>query len=1002
MQTGAELSRTGTSAALADRRRASSRPLARVLLLIACALALLLCAAPSAFGDETSPSAPRVVKVALYEDGDYLKRNDRGELEGYNIEYLDEIARYVDWTYEYVEYPGFEPALAAIEAGEADLLPQVYRTDERAERMGFSSSPMCEIYTTLNVRLDDTRYAYEDFSAFSGMRVGVIAGGQDAAAFVQYSEDNGFSVDIVEYEATGELFDALDGGAVDAAAISHLGRSSRFRMIAQFAPEPAYFAIAPGHKEVADELDRAMDRLDLRDPDFAPLLYDRYFGVNTDQDPVFTEEESAYLASAPVLRVAYDTFRAPLSFRDPQTGEFAGAASLLFDDISRVTGLRFEFVPVDRHDKAFDLVQNGEADLVYGVDRDADRSGELLSTTGPYLRDPMALIAGANPDGTRIALPRGFALAGRMAQGAHAGDEVVLFDTPKECLNAVLDGRADIAYADTHVANYLLEESQYAGLRVTTTTTYYNHMSIGVSRAMDERLVSILDRCVQYTSGGAMTAWIAQSSLSAHPTSPLDFLRQYPLQIIAGLVALFALLLGAALYAGITRERAARRVKELSFSDPLTGGWSLARFRTEAGALLANARDGSYAIVYLDVKRFKSFNAAFGYGAGDEMLRALDGAIGALACEDEHWAHVVADEFVILSRWRGWDDLLERFDELDRRFNGADPLARLSHTLMLQAGVCVIERSPETPRIDAQSLIVFIDSARYARDSIGEVSRSEAALYSADMKERDVAERALVAAAREGLERGEFTAFYQPKVEIATNRLVGFEALARWESPERGLVPPDEFIPLFERTGLVRDLDLRMFRRVCARIREQIDAGERPLPIACNFSRLHLTDDSFPERVRGIADACGAPAGLLELELTEDLVMEDPKRAERQCQRLKDLGFRIAIDDFGSGYSSLGTLQNLPIDVLKLDRSFLMSSESGERCRAVLDGVVSIADRLDVDVVVEGVETREQAAMLVRMDERIIAQGYYYSRPVPRAASDAQFAAGSLEPSGSA
>ena len=136
----------------------------------------------------------------------------------------------------------------------------------------------------------------------------------------------------------------------------------------------------------------------------------------------------------------------------------------------------------------------------------------------------------------------------------------------------------------------------------------------------------------------------------------------------------------------------------------------------------------------------------------------------------------------------------------------------------------------------------------------------------------------------------------------------------------------------------------------------------------------------------------------LELELTENIVMEDLERAERLCRRLKDLGFRIAIDDFGSGYSSLGTLQNLPIDVLKLDRSFLMSSESGERCKAILDGVVSIADKLAVNVVVEGVETRDQASMLVRMDDRIIAQGFLYSRPVPRDVSDARFAVGFIEP----
>lgn len=954
---------------------------------------------PRAFADEPAAHGQRVVTVAYYEDGDYMSVDEEGHFAGYNIEYLDEIARYADWTYEFVNYPSWKEAYAALEASEVDLLPLVYYTEERAERMIFSSASLCEIYTTLNVRLDDTRYAYEDFKTFSGMRVGVIANSQDAEAFVSYSEKNGFSVNVVPYSTTGDLLRALDEGAVDAIAITYLGRNSRFRTIAQFTPEPLYITVSPERADVAAELDDAMSRLKLRDPDFSSMLYDRYFGINTDQDPVFTEDEYAYLDAAPVLRVAYDAFRAPLSYTDPETGEFAGAVASLFEDIARITGLRFEFVPVARHDEAIKLVEDGEADILYAIDRDSDpEAASPLATTGPYLRDPMALIVGANPSGSRVALPHGFALAENMAQTAHASDDVAYFDTPKDCLDALIEGRADIAYADTHVANYLLAEPQYENLSVTTITSYTNSMSIGVGRGVDGRLVSILDRCVQYTSDSKMTTWLSQSSLAVHPTSPVDFLRQYPVQFFAAIVALFGIVLGVALYVGRVKLRAARRVEEFSFTDPLTGGWSLARFRSEVGTRIANAPDGSYAIVYLDVKRFKSFNAAFGYATGDRVLLDLNGALAAMRAPDERYAHVIADEFVLLVRWNGWEALLERFDELDRRFNGTDTLTGLSHRLLLQAGACVVERSDETPRIDAQTIIEFVDSARYARDSIGDISRSTAAQYSAGMKDRDVAERALVAAAHDALDRGEFTAFYQPKVEISSNRLVGFEALARWISPERGLVPPDEFIPLFERTGLVIDLDFHIFRQACARIREQLDAGGRALVIACNFSRLHLQNDGFPETVKGIADEYGTPVELLELELTESIVMEDPERAERLCRQLKDLGFRIAVDDFGSGYSSLGTLQNLPIDVLKLDRSFLMSSESGERCRAILDGVVFIADKLDVHVVVEGVETRDQASMLVRMDDRIVAQGFLYSRPVSRDVSDAQFAAGFIEP----
>ncbi len=951
----------------------------------------------AAYADDTASSDKRVVRVGCYEDGDYMSVDDTGEHIGYNIDYLEEIRRYAGWTYEYVDFAGWADAYDALETGDIDLLPAVYYTDDRADRMLFSAVPMCSIYTTLNVRTDDRRYAYEDFEAFSGMRVGVIQDSQDAQAFVRYSQENDFDVDAVEYLETDDLLTALDRGELDAIAITYLGSNSRFRTIAQFAPEPIHFALPVDRVELEQDLNAAMNRLQLRDPSFSTLLYNRYFGINTDQDPVFTEEEYAYLESAPVLKVAYDSFRTPLSYTDPETGAFGGVAARLFDDISSITGLTFEFVPVDLHGNAFDLVESGEVDLVAGVDRDADEAmGGIVSTTGPYLRDPMALIVGANPTGTRIALPRGFALAAEMER-VHAGDEVIYFDTPKQCVDAVLTGAADSAYADTHVANYLLSESQYESLTVITVTDHTNDMSIGVAASADPRLLSILDRCVQYTAEGKITTWLSQSSLAVHPTSPLDFLRQYPLQIIVGIVALFAMALAGALYLGRTKLRTARRIEELSFTDPLTGGWTLARFRSAAEEVLEDPKREGHVIVYLDIARFKSFNAAFGYAAGDQLLIELDRLIGNMAREGEHHAHITADEFVVLMKWDGWDAFLDRFAELDRRFNELDVLRSHSHRLLLHAGACVVERAKGSRRLDAQALAELMDCARYARDSVGETSSSEAALYTSDMKERDVAERALVALARDALERGEFAAYYQPKVELATNRIVSFEALVRWESPDRGLVQPNDFIPLFEKNGFVTEIDLHVLRLACTRLEERLAQGLPVVPIACNFSRLHLQGDGFPEKVKAIVDEYEVPVDLIELELTENIVMEDLERAKRICRRLKELGFRISIDDFGSGYSSLGTLQDLPIDVLKLDRTFLMSSESGERSRAILEGVVDIAEKLHVTIVVEGVETCDQASLLLQLDDSIIAQGYLYSRPVPRGESDRQLDDGSLE-----
>lgn len=179
----------------------------------------------------------------------------------------------------------------------------------------------------------------------------------------------------------------------------------------------------------------------------------------------------------------------------------------------------------------------------------------------------MALVAGPNPSGSRVALPSGFSLAASTAYSSYAEYDIVYCDTPKDCFDAVLEGKADIAFADTHVANYLLAEPQYESLSVTTITSFFNSMSIGVSRNADRRLVSILDRCVQYTAESKMTTWLSQSSLAVHPISPFDFLRQYPVQFMAGIVALLGSVLGVALYVSHVKLRAARRVEDFSFTD---------------------------------------------------------------------------------------------------------------------------------------------------------------------------------------------------------------------------------------------------------------------------------------------------------------------------------------------------------------------------------------------------------------------------------------------------
>ncbi|MEG2532790.1 MAG: EAL domain-containing protein [Gordonibacter sp.] len=977
------------------------RPLRSTCLRVAFAIltiATLSCTPTAAYAeapaDSLSEQKTKTLRVATFPDGAYMEQSDDGTFRGFNIDYLKELALHANWDYEYVTFDSWTAASEALARGEVDLLPSVHYVPERDEQMLFSSNSVGDVYTTIHVRLDDTRYAYEDFESFEGMKVGTIEGSQSTQAFLDYSEANGFSAQLVSFANLPELMEALDTGAIDALTTFDLGHVDNFKMVAHFSPESLYIALPKDREALRSELDQSIDSLKSRYPDFFLNLYKKYFSINTNQDPVFTRDEYLYLNSAPTLKVAYASFRMPLSFTDPSTGDFTGISASLFADISRITGLAFEFVPVDSQREAVNMVTNGEVDLVYSIDPLLDDLDNKVRKTGVYLSDPMAMVAKPASTQKRLALPEGFSLSDEISKD-YDTSEIRYYPTPKRCFDAIIEGEADAAFADINVANYLLAEPQYSSLGILSLTDYTNSMSLGASPATDPRLIAILDRCVQFTSDKTMTKWITDNAVASHPASPIDIMRQYPIQIILATIGLALGAIATVLYISRSKTRNARKISQLVDNDQLTGGWSFSKFQNEAYRIVDKNPERAHAIVYIDINRFKSFNAAFGFAEGDHLLIALNDLLASFTKDEECYARVSADQFVVLIRWRSLDELAERFESLERAFSQLAVLEKHQYHLSLRAGASTVS----APRADSKQLLSeFIDCARYARESAESSTRSALALYSEGMREQDIADRVLQTEAARALENGEFIAYYQPKVHIATGRIDSFEALVRWDSPTKGLTAPDKFISLLEKSGLITKVDLQVFALACQRIRDFLDDGLPAPVIACNFSRIHLQNDSFPDTLLSLAEHYDVPTDHLELEATESIVMEDLKRTEIVCKRLKAYGFQLSIDDFGKGYSSLGALQDIPTDVLKIDKSLLADSTRDARNRIILEGIIAIAENLGVKIVVEGVETLEQATMLQAINPNIIAQGFLYSRPVPRPVSDEQFRGKFLKP----
>ncbi|MGO5315616.1 bifunctional diguanylate cyclase/phosphodiesterase [Paraeggerthella sp. LCP19S3_G8] len=419
-------------------------------------------------------------------------------------------------------------------------------------------------------------------------------------------------------------------------------------------------------------------------------------------------------------------------------------------------------------------------------------------------------------------------------------------------------------------------------------------------------------------------------------------------------------------------SRKNREISRLAFVDPVTGGHTVARFDM---LVTERIKDRSpFSLVALDIEDFRLVNDSFGKARGDELLRYLHKAIADGLREGEASARVTADLFNVMlddtdpELVRAWlHELAERLNAFNRENNAP-------YFVKLNCGACAVEWPCD--------IVTIRDRANTARKTSaaagGHLCRCS--FFSDVDHERLIREKEMENEMDRALERGEFILFLQPKICLESGRTIGAEALVRWDSPKRGLLPPGEFIPFFERNGFVIKIDLAVFEQSCKLIRSWIDAGIEPLPLSVNLSPLHLHDDRFLDAFEEIRKRYDVPAELLEFELTESVAFESLDLLRETVLGIHSLGFRCSMDDFGSGYSSLNVLKDIPVDTLKIDRQFFLGDES--RSEVVVGSVIDLAKKLNMGTIAEGVETIPQVEFL-RSTECDAVQGYVFSAPVP-------------------
>lgn len=936
----------------------------------------------------------RTVRVAFFPmDGYHIVEAD-GSYGGMDVEYLRELSEYTGWDIEYVECESWGEALQYLAEHKVDLVGSAQYSAERAEIYDYADLASGYTFGVIATNAS-SEIAYEDFSAMQDITFGMVKGYVRQEEFLHYLADNNITEpNIIEYDTTQELQEALDLGEIDALVHTFMEMEEGQRLIGRFAPRPIYYITYKDNRDVLRELNQGIADLKMSQPELETDLMTEFYESRFDKAVLFTTEEKSYIGQTEELTVGYLDGYYPFSYEED--GVFEGLAREALESGLEMTGINLTYKKVESQQAAEEALLNGEIDiLAYSVDETNASKSPELRVLDEYAQIPLVLVMdkdqGFEEISIAVTVPELETEAIQLI--GDEGVSLLVRDNIEECLALIKSEEADVVLCDGYLAEYLIStEMKYNELEITNVLNLYNSVHMIIRKDKASALEGVLNKTIEAIDVKAVNEYTLKNNI--HPIMGVKaYVEDHSIEIVLVMLGVIVIIVAVAGY--IIRNN--YRIQNLLYKDTGMDVWNLNYLIVRGEVKIRMDRKANYAVACVNIVRLRRYNVIYGRNAGEELLEIVKDALQ--SCVDqsaEICARSYADRFVLLLTWDNWDEFMERLRAIQKVVEDAI-YDNTENRMSMQLGVYPIPA-------DDIDLHLAVDYANQALEMIGSENAHEVKVYDEQVKtvvkERHEREKLLESV---GLE-GNFVAYYQNKVDIRTNKIIGAEALVRFLDPTAGgaVKAPGYFVPYYEQTGRIVEIDFYVMEAVCKMLRRRIDAGKQVVPISCNFSRMHFAKPGFPERFVSILEQYSIPKELIEVEITETLVVEELQQqaVKETLDVLRKMGIHLSIDDFGSGYSSLGIFEHVPASVVKLDRSFMLNQENRERQVKIMRGIVKMTDELGAQVVCEGVETEQDVALMNEI-EAYVAQGYFYSKPAPEAAFeemlDAQFAESEAE-----
>ena len=688
--------------------------------------------------------------------------------------------------------------------------------------------------------------------------------------------------------------------------------------------------------------------------------------------------------SGDVLTVGVPVDRCPVFYLDAATGEITGIGVDLMRSAADNAGYTVSFQAI------------GEATLKDALDNDAydmimpfgsaisSSAGNPSIVSDNLIQTPFTLITEDRREmpplsDISVGMLRSLGGAAETVRQLFPGIEIMMYETMDECVNALRTGKVDALLHNSYVWSYVLQKPSYGDLVVQPSAMFSMDFRAGTKDTQEGR--AIIERL---NSGiASLTDTRRQAIVLDHTSRRLykydfsDYMDQYGLVIL-----LVALLFAALIVIAIQRTHAVRReheekVRYLMDHDPLTGAYSLSGFRKKVEELLRSRPDVPYKLSYINFRNFKYINDSLGMAAGDELLRFYVEKTQNHLSDEEPICRIEADHFAVLSRGEGEDGLRRGnqtvLDSVRNYFIDRGKEIRVQ----ICGGMYVI--TPE----DCQNINLdhMLDFARVAEKRVRETRKEGYAFYNPEQWEKGKHIADVINHLPNAIRAGDIYVWYQPQVDFSSGKIIGAEALCRWDHTKLGWLQPSDFISTLEESDLIYDLDSFVWDRVCQDLHRWNERGDRR-SVSVNLSRCDIREDrDIPGHFKQLIHTYGLTADQLRIEITETAYAQSPDLLISTTRKLREFGFQVEMDDFGSGYSSLHMLKEVPVDRIKLDLNFLTGKGDPEKGRIIVSYMIQMVNSLGMKMIAEGVEHLDQARFLQNCGCSEM-QGYYFFKPM--------------------